>query len=438
MAVPDSLTAWRQFVNRQAIEPESLTAKQVSALSPEAKAEYDEIRFAWLGADIVLETHDTQALQRQFRITMIKNTAKTGTASRGLAISGASGLGKSTTAMLLGRRHEKTLRRKTGRLGNDYAPVVYSVVPSGTTPKMMMLAFANFLGLPVPHRTTAQALAEQVLAIMRDPGTSLVIVDEVHNLKTSLISGSEAASALKGFSERLDATFIYAGIDLLQSDLFAGEMGRQIKGRMTVHETRPYGYGTQAQRDAWTELVLGIESVLPLLKHSAGSLEADTTYLYDRTGGSIGSLRALLNDAGHIGHPRGDRKSEPHPFGLDQNRSGRRGVPYRGHCRQEQETNRPQAGHVMHIDPLPIPTRVYDGEGVTTYSHPHSARNHTTPADVERALRERGVFASGGRSSAERLEIWRQLGNLRPDAFSGPDQIAGNKNQRPHPLYPLH
>jgi hypothetical protein len=38
-------------------------------------------------------------------------------------------------------------------------------------------------------------------------------------------SGAEAASSLKAFSERLDATFIYAGIDLLTSDLSPGTPG---------------------------------------------------------------------------------------------------------------------------------------------------------------------------------------------------------------------
>ena len=74
-------------------------------------------------------------------------------------------------------------------------------------------------------------------------------------------------------------------------------MGRQIKARMIVHEMSPYGYGSQAKRDEWTELVLGLESLLPLAKHREGSLEEHATYLYDRTGGSIGSLRVLLSDA---------------------------------------------------------------------------------------------------------------------------------------------
>lgn len=122
-------------------------------------------------------------------------------------------------------------------------------------------------------------------------------MDEIHNLRTNHQAGSDAASALKVFSERLDATFLYAGIDLLQSDLLSGHMGRQIKGRITIHEMRPYSNGTRVQRDAWEELILGIETLLPLGRHPEGSLASLTSYLYDRTGGSIGSLRALLSDA---------------------------------------------------------------------------------------------------------------------------------------------
>jgi hypothetical protein len=93
MAVPDSLTAWREFVDRQAVEPQRLTTKQITALSPDEKAAYDQARFGWLGADVVLETHDTAALTRQTRIIMARNSAVTATARRGLAMSGSSGLG---------------------------------------------------------------------------------------------------------------------------------------------------------------------------------------------------------------------------------------------------------------------------------------------------------------------------------------------------------
>ncbi|MFC9356659.1 hypothetical protein ACFTZB_08765 [Rhodococcus sp. NPDC057014] len=62
-----------------------------------------------------------------------RNTAKIATARRGLAISGSVGRGKSTPAMLIGKRHEKTMRKKLGRDDDSFAPVIYTFVPPGTT-----------------------------------------------------------------------------------------------------------------------------------------------------------------------------------------------------------------------------------------------------------------------------------------------------------------
>jgi MoxR-like ATPase len=55
----------------------------------------------------------TKALERQTRITLARNAAQTATARRGLALSGAAGLGKTTAALLIGKRHEKRMRGST-------------------------------------------------------------------------------------------------------------------------------------------------------------------------------------------------------------------------------------------------------------------------------------------------------------------------------------
>jgi len=74
-------------------------------------------------------------------------------------------------------------------------------------------------------------------------------------------------------------------------------MGRQIKARMILHEMTPYSTGTKADREAWADLVLGVEELLPLAAHIPESLAEESLYLWDRTGGSIGALRGLLSDA---------------------------------------------------------------------------------------------------------------------------------------------
>jgi hypothetical protein len=67
-------------------------------------------------------------------------------------------------------------------------------------------------------------------------------------------------------------------------------------------------------KDDWAEPVLGLESLLPLAKHRKGSLEEHATYLCDRTGASIGSLRALRSDAAIAAINEGSEKVDRPPL----------------------------------------------------------------------------------------------------------------------------
>ncbi|MGP5641801.1 TniB family NTP-binding protein [Corynebacterium variabile] len=301
MAVPDSLTGWREFVTHRNVEPERLSTDQIMALPPEDQESYNESRFAWIGADVVINTKDIAAVTDQVRVLRARLAAKRSTAGRTLAISGRAGVGKSTIAMLLGKKHEAAVRKKSGLPAGDLtvAPVVYLVVPPGCTPKMLMSAVARWIGLPVRRGWDAPTITDHVIAVLRDLKTSMIIVDEVHNLKTNKSAGADAASTLKSFTERLDAAVIFCGIDLLDSDLLAGEMGRQIRARTKIYDLQVYGYNSAASREAWVELVAGMEALLPLSAHIPGTLTTENmaAYLWNRTGGSIGSLRNLLGDA---------------------------------------------------------------------------------------------------------------------------------------------
>ncbi|HIW91252.1 MAG TPA: TniB family NTP-binding protein [Candidatus Corynebacterium avicola] len=301
MAVPDSLTGWRDFVTHRNTEPERLSTDQITALSADDRETYDEARFAWIGADVVVDTKDITAVTHQVRLLRARLAANRSTAGRTLAISGRAGVGKSTIAMLLGKKHETAVRRKLGLPADDLtvAPVVYLVVPPGCTPKMLMSAVSRWIGLPVRRGWDAPTITDHVVAVLRDLKTSMIIVDEVHNLRTNSSAGAEAASTLKAFTERLDAAVIFCGIDLLDSDLLAGEMGRQIRARTKIYDLRAYGYGSVGDREAWLELVAGMEALLPLAAHVPGTLTTEdmAAYLWNRTGGSIGSLRNLLGDA---------------------------------------------------------------------------------------------------------------------------------------------
>jgi len=77
----------------------------------------------------------------------------------------------------------------------------------------------------------------------------------------------------------------------------------------------------------------------------------------------------------------------------------------------------------MKVTPLPVRTRLYHGENLDSYIRRHAARNFCAPADVDRALRERGVVRSKSRRNPDRLQAWRDLGGLRTDAFIAPDYV---------------
>lgn len=106
-------------------------------------------------------------------------------------------MGKSTAALLIGKRHEKAERRRLARIDDaSFAPMVYAVVLPATTPRMLIQAFASWFGLPVPQRSTAQLATEHVVGVLRTLGTSLVIVDEVHNLTTNRQAGGSLPHAV--------------------------------------------------------------------------------------------------------------------------------------------------------------------------------------------------------------------------------------------------
>jgi hypothetical protein len=110
-------------------------------------------------------------------------------------------------------------------------------------------------------------------------------------------SGAEVSDQLKYFSERIPATFVYAGIDVAGIGLFNGVRGRQIAGRFASIATASFPYGNTAQRDQWQALVATLEGALRLNRHTAGMLLKQSDYLYQRTHGMIGSLAHLIRGA---------------------------------------------------------------------------------------------------------------------------------------------
>ena len=97
---------------------------------------------------------------------------------------------------------------------------------------------------------------------------------------------------MKYLSERIPATFAYAGISLDRTGLLSGTRGEQIAGRFGMVRTGPFNLDQQ-----WTALIAALEDSLRLHRHRPGALPELDRYLHRRTHGMIGSLLWLVRSA---------------------------------------------------------------------------------------------------------------------------------------------
>ncbi|WP_416072025.1 TniB family NTP-binding protein [Streptomyces sp. ME18-1-4] len=274
-----------------------LTPAELDGLSPVERALYDEDRLDHHARMLVVATSFVEKTVVCGRRLVLLNRHAI-SARRGLMVSGLPNTGKTSALTQLGLAHELLDRARHPNVA-DRIPVLYITVPPAATARMIAAEFARFLGLParflglpVRARSNMTDIIEAVVGVCTDTRTGLVLVDEIHNVSQVTRAGAEVSDTLKYFSERLPATFAYAGINLETSELLAGTRGAQIASRFTLVPTRPFPYGAE-----WKGLVATMEQTLLLHDHPPGSLVKLDRYLHRRTDGMIGALSHAIRGA---------------------------------------------------------------------------------------------------------------------------------------------
>ncbi|MFE0086279.1 TniB family NTP-binding protein [Streptomyces sp. NPDC058992] len=284
---PTSLSGWRRFVEKDHATFDLLPTTQWEAMDDDARAAYDEARIDYHSELQVVRTSTVREVAHQGRLLTLLNRREEG-ARRGLIISGERTTGKTTALRQLGRLHELRVRQRYP--GGRRIPVVYVTAPPKGSARKLAMEFARFLGLPsiTPRANTAD-VTNAVCQVLIEARTDLVLVDEIHLMNLATTAGEELSDHLKYFTEHLPATFVYAGIDVEHSGLFTGIRGDQIAGRCTLLHTGPFPRGSE-----WEGLVAQLEATLRLHHYKPGTLVELSDYLYQRTGGMIGSLSHLV------------------------------------------------------------------------------------------------------------------------------------------------
>ncbi len=199
-------------------------------------------RLAYHSAFVTIRTPAISKLATQVRTLMILGRHQQTTARPSLIVTGPAAAGKTTALLNVGRAcHLSHTRKNPAPPGSAHAtaPVAYVLVPPGATAKTLITEFARYLGIPVTTRMTQTQITDAVCHTYTQAGVQLVLIDEIHRLNPRTTTGAQTADLIKDLTERLPATFVYAGINVTDTPLFSGTRGAQLAGRATSSTAAP-------------------------------------------------------------------------------------------------------------------------------------------------------------------------------------------------------
>ncbi|MGW8777536.1 TniB family NTP-binding protein [Streptomyces sp. NPDC055796] len=199
-------------------------------------------RLAYHSASVTVRTPAIDTLAANIRTLMILGRYQQTAARPSLILTGPAAAGKTTALLHVGRTchlaHTRTASPH-GKPSDIQVPVAYVLVPPGATAKMLAAEFARYLGIPITTRMTQTQITESVCHTYNQIGVRLVLIDEIHRVNPRTTTGTETADVIKDLTERIQATFVYAGIDVTSTPLFTGVRGAQLAGRASLIECGP-------------------------------------------------------------------------------------------------------------------------------------------------------------------------------------------------------
>ncbi|WP_055557092.1 TniB family NTP-binding protein [Streptomyces sp. NBRC 110028] len=256
-----------------------------------------EERLAYHSRFVTVRTPAIDALAKNVRTLMILGRHQTVTARPSLIVTGPAGAGKTTALLQVGRAcHLAHTRRHGPTATAGQVPVAYVLVPPAASAKTLATEFARYLGIPVAAGMSQAQITNSVCHTYTAAKVQLVMIDEVHRLNPRTTTGAQSADLIKDLTERIGATFVYAGIDVTATPLFTGVRGAQLAGRASLIDCAAFP-ARLGDQEPFRDLITAMEAALDLRHHKPGTLPRLSPYLHQRTAGRIGSLARLIRQA---------------------------------------------------------------------------------------------------------------------------------------------
>jgi hypothetical protein len=262
-----------------------------------------------LGSSTIFSTPDMKEIHKELFELVELNQPVVG-ARFGYLISGDPMLGKSTIMTSFGKRYETGIRSRypdgITATGDELVPVVYCSVAGDTTIKGLNRAICEFYGVPWSHKSK-DALTILIQKLARRCSTSLFLIDDIHHLESKYRDHRLLNDHIKHLMSTVAATFVFAGIEAEKGVLLretAGPSSWATQRRIRLYQVAPFSIKNKAERATWRGLLSTIERALVLVNAVEGDLwkaedndGAIDVYLFEQTGGQIGSLLELIRKA---------------------------------------------------------------------------------------------------------------------------------------------
>lgn len=286
---PGAVTTWDGFAH-------FATTPATAPPPPGAAPRSLDQRLAYHSRFVTVRTPAINTLATSVRTLMILGGHQAVTARPSLIVTGPAGAGKTTALLQVGRTCHLAHTRRHGHAAAGQVPVAYVLVPPAASAKTLALEFARYLGIPVTTRMSQAQITHAVCHTYTQAGVRLVLIDEIHRLNPRTTTGAQTADLIKDLTERIGATFVYAGIDVAATPLFTGVRGAQLAGRASLIDCTAFP-ARLGESEPCRGLITAMEDALDLRHHRPGTLPGLAGYLHQRTAGRIGSLARLIRQA---------------------------------------------------------------------------------------------------------------------------------------------
>lgn len=314
---PVTRKAWRAYVETERLRPKPVSAKTYANAAPQQRRRFDLERKRYHRSLGDFQTRAMVETHHEIDSRVDGNDGCPPTARNGVIINGHPLMGKSTILLRWGSAYERQLRRDEGvdfdartEDGALFVPVVFVLLGKEDGPKGFCQRLMRFYGQKYRESWDAGELTDRIQDLAVSSATSVVMIDQMQNLRMSNRSARQTAAHLKELMDVLPVTILGAGVNMETTGFYDEGHARdgnitQIAGRFAnVQIERPDLATIQGATD-WHSLIATVSDRLILLGARENDLTKYTDYLYERTGGVTGDVMDLLRQSANqaVGGP---------------------------------------------------------------------------------------------------------------------------------------